>query len=135
MIKLLCPVVSGIMISGVSLLGFISLAGSAMPDLKHAAELFYVVATAGLFLVMARSFGLAALIGLGIAIAVASELEYQVLGFCCFSGIVKDVDALSSDHLTRTILAAPLFVAWYTVIAVGAYGAARLVARGRRRRL
>jgi hypothetical protein len=132
MTKLLWPTVVGAAISAVSLLGFIYLSASAMDEFKYAAVLLYVAATAALFWLMTRSMGLYALIGLGVMIALGSDLVWLVFGYCCFPGLVKDVDAFSLDQLNRLVVSVPMTVAWYGLIAVGAYAAARLGAAVRR---
>jgi hypothetical protein len=128
MIKLLWPAVVGSAISAVSQLGFIYLAESTMPDFKYAAEFFSVAATAVLFWCMTRSMGLAALLGLGGLISFASEIEHQTLGFCCFPGTMKDISGFTWHHLTQTLFDIALIGAWYGLVAVLAYIAARLVA-------
>src|SRR5262249_34961166 len=109
--KLVLLVVIGTLISTVALLGDSYLEELAAP--REAAAISYVLATAGLFLVMTRSLGFATLFALAVAIAAATELSHQLLGFCCFRDLVHDLEPWSFGHLYQTAFALVILIPWY----------------------
>ena len=102
MTKLLWAAVIGAAISVVSLLGFMFLAASTMPNFKYIAPLFYVAATAALFWRMSRSFRLAGLLGLAVLTALGSLFGFQALDFWRTGGVLKGgFRPRRSVHLVR----------------------------------
>jgi len=118
MTKLLWAAVSGAAISLMSLLGFMVLAGSNMPNLKYVALFFYVVATAALFWRMSRPFRLAGLLGLAILTALGSLVAFQALDFWRTGGVLKGMTPFSWDHLSYSAFSLGFFCAWYGLVAV-----------------
>ena len=129
MIKLLWSVAAGVAISMLSLLGYIYLAVSAIPDLKYVAEIAYVAATVLLLWLVGRSMSLAASIALGAAIALATQAAFDALAFCCYRGLAKDMDPFDSEHIRRSLLAFLILVVWYALVAAAVHAAAWFGAR------
>ena len=121
MTKPLLFVLVGVTTSAVSLLGFILTGSSAAAQFRYVFLALYVLATVALFLMTARTMSLYTLIGLGFLTALISVCVEQVLGFCCFPGLVKDLETFGWEHLQK--LGVILFgaIAWYTVVALSAY--------------
>ena len=118
MTKLLWAAVIGAAISVVSLLGFMFLAASTMPNFKYIAPLFYVAATAALFWRMSRSFRLAGLLGLAVLTALGSLFGFQALDFWRTGGVLKGVTPFTWDHLYYTSFVLGGLCTWYGLVAV-----------------
>ncbi len=125
MIKAVFVVSVGVVTAAVSLLGFVLSAGSPAPSFSYAFVGIYVVVTVALFLLIARTISLSALIGLGLLTALVSVGIEQLLGFYYFPGLVKDLDAFSGEHLQRLGVILVGALAWYSIVAASTHVVAR----------
>src|SRR5262249_66120 len=107
-------------------LGFVLEARTGSP-FNYMYLLGYGVATFGLFFFAGRSMIMWSLVGLGCVVALLSVLDSQLLGFCCFPGLVKDVERFQWFHLLILSTMISLAVAWYVVIACVASVAAKMI--------
>jgi hypothetical protein len=119
--------VIGTAISAVSLVGFTYLATSAMPDRKHAAEVFYVVGMGALFWCVSRSGGFVALLRLAVVMAVVAVVELQAFQLFWSGTIGKDFGPFTWGHLTHTVWSLGIIGACYGVLAVIIHTAAWVV--------
>jgi len=108
--------VAGSVISFASLLGFVLLASANGSQLRYLLMLFYVLATVGFFLFAARLISVYSLVILGSLVALLSVCIQQVLGFCCFPGLVKDLAPFGLDHLRTVIQVFFITMSWYVVV-------------------
>jgi hypothetical protein len=131
MTKLLWPAVAGTAILILTLLAFMHLAAAPIDQLKYAAVIFYVVATAAVFWRMTRSMNLAALLGLAVAIALLSGLVQWLLRYWHLIE-TNDVEVTGWGYLIEAGFAAAVTAAWYGLVAVAAYAASSLGAAMRR---
>jgi len=78
-----------------------------------------------LFLWAERTTSLSALIGLALSTSLISVGIEQLLGFYCFPGLVKDLDAFSWEHLQRLGVILIGTFAWYSAVAALTHFVAR----------
>jgi len=119
-------VLAGLAISFGCELGFVLSARTGSED-KYLYLLGYGVATLGLFFFAAHLMSLWSLVGLGLAVALLSVLADQLLGFCCFPGLVKDVEPFHWYHLQILSQMVPIAVGWYLVVVCAAHVAAKMM--------
>lgn len=128
MMRFALLVLVGLAISLGCELGFV-LEAHTGSQFKNMYLLGYVVATFGLFFFAARSMTLWSLVGLGCLVALLSVLDSQLLGFCCFPGLVKDVEPFQWFHLLISTLQLLTAVGWYVIVACVASAATKIIRR------
>lgn len=121
MTKSLIFLLVGVVISVFSTLAFILAGSSAAAPFKYVVLAIYAFATVALYFMMARTMALHAVITLGLLTALTSVIAEQILGFCCFPGLVKDLEPLGWEHLQRLSVILLCAMAWYTVVALSAH--------------
>jgi len=119
---------AGSAISLVALLGFVVLAGMNSP-LKYSFVLGYVLGTAGLFFFAGRLMNVYSVVRLSCVVAIATVCIEQLLGFCCFPGLVKDLVPFEGPHLQTLAQALLTAIGRYLFVALAATGAANVSVR------
>ncbi len=123
--QLSLAVVIGTTISILSIIGFVNAAASNTPELKFLWIAFYCAGTVALLLRLAYSTERMQLLRASCMTALFSLMAEQMVGFIYFPGLVKDVEALSGEHI-RILAALSLAIfSWYFVAALFAAWIAR----------
>jgi hypothetical protein len=105
MSTLILFVVAGLIVDVLGVVGFAAIAGTglAVPG-KTVVAVLYCLATVALLSVAESRLQVGRLIVFAGLMAVGMVAVYQALGFWRFSGLVKDVEPFSSDHLRISLI-------------------------------
>jgi hypothetical protein len=120
MSKLGLYAILGVIVSSLSLIGFVFIASTPMSQFRYAFVFIYIAATLCLFAFAARSLNTWSMVGLAFVVAIASVAAEQVLAFSRFSGLAKDLTLFGSDHLWRAGAILGIAVCWYLLVTFAA---------------
>ena len=136
MTKLLWPTVIGAVISTISLVGFMQLAATGTPELKHLAKVFYLAATGALFLHVGWSGGLALQVAFGVVMTVVAVVVLQVVQLFQSGGVSlgNGPEPWTAEHLSQTVFSLAVAGVWYGLVVGAAYAATRVARAVRARR-
>jgi hypothetical protein len=117
MSKLVLYGLFGVIISVISLVGFVFISSTPALQFRYAFVLAYIAVTLCLFVFAARSLSAYSVVCLGFVVAIASVSVEQFLAFWRFPGLVKDLTMFGLEHLQKTAVILGGAICWYLFVA------------------